>query len=72
MLVLSRKRGEKLVISGDITLTVLEVKGNRVRIGIEAPDHVRIAREELAFWQEIAAGGDGELDPDLERKTDWS
>ena len=50
MLVLSRKPGEKIVIDNDITITVVEVKGNRVRVAIDAPDHVRILRSELAFW----------------------
>jgi carbon storage regulator len=59
MLVLSRKRGEKLVIGNGITVTVVEVVGNRVRLGIEAPDDVRILRGELAWWQ------DDQVDPDL-------
>ncbi len=50
MLVLSRKPGEKVVIDDTITLIILEMKGNRVRIGFEAPDDVRVLREELAFW----------------------
>ncbi len=52
MLVLSRKPGEKLVIAGGITITVVEVTGNRVRIGIDAPADVRIMREELVRWQD--------------------
>jgi carbon storage regulator len=47
MLVLSRKQGEKVQIGTDITLTVLEVKGNRVRLGIGAPPDVSILRAEL-------------------------
>jgi carbon storage regulator len=47
MLVLTRKPGEKAHIGSDITFTVLETKGNRVRIGIDAPTHVPIVREEL-------------------------
>jgi len=47
MLVLSRKLGEKVRIGSDISLVVVEVKGNRVRFGIDAPGHVRILREEL-------------------------
>ena len=47
MLVLSRKSGEKVLIGGNITVTVLEVQGNRVRIGIDAPLDVAILREEL-------------------------
>ncbi len=52
MLVLSRKPGEKLIIGDNITLTILEVIGNRVRVGIEAPGDVRILRAELAWWLE--------------------
>jgi carbon storage regulator len=52
MLVLSRKPGEKVVIGEGITVTVLEVVGNRVRVGIEAPGDVRILRGELACWLE--------------------
>jgi len=47
MLVLSRKVGERLVISGNITVVVNRVAGNRVTLGIEAPDTVRIVRGEL-------------------------
>ena len=54
MLVLTRKPGEKVIIGGCIVVTVVEVTGNRVRIGIDAPDHVPILREELAVWREEA------------------
>jgi carbon storage regulator len=47
MLVLSRKVGEKLIIGGDITIVVNRVAGNRVTIGIEAPESVRVIRAEL-------------------------
>jgi carbon storage regulator len=47
MLVLNRKPGEKVRIGSDITLAVLEVRGNRVRIGLAAPAQIRIARQEL-------------------------
>lgn len=48
MLVLTRSVGERLIIGdGDIKLSVLEVKGNQVRIGIEAPRNVAIHREEI-------------------------
>jgi len=58
MLVLSRKPGEKVIIGDGITLTVVEVKGNRVRIGIDAPDDVRILRAELDCWQDEGACGE--------------
>jgi carbon storage regulator len=47
MLVLSRKEGEAIVIGKDIEVKVLSVGGGRVRIGIEAPKHVPICRDEL-------------------------
>lgn len=46
MLVLSRKAGEQILI-GDVVVKVLEVRGNRVKLGIEAPKGVRILRDEL-------------------------
>jgi carbon storage regulator CsrA len=47
MLVLTRKLNEQIVIGSDITLTVVRVHGNTVRLGIEAPRHVRVLRGEL-------------------------
>jgi carbon storage regulator len=47
MLVLNRKTGEKIHVGDNITITVLEVQGNRVRIGIDAPTDVAILRAEL-------------------------
>ena len=47
MLVLTRKIHEQILIGSDITLTVVRVHGNAVRIGIEAPRHVRVIRGEL-------------------------
>ena len=47
MLVLSRKKGERIMIGDKIVITVLEVKGDRVRLGIEAPDDVGIWRQEI-------------------------
>ena len=63
MLVLSRKPGEKVVLSGDITVTVVSVSANKVRLAFDAPDQVRILRAELLGWQ------DGPVpDPDPEGK----
>ena len=52
MLVLSRKPGEKVVIDGGITITVVEVIGGRVKLGIEAPADVVILRGELVAGRE--------------------
>ncbi len=49
MLVLSRKQNEKICIGEEITVTVVKLKGNRVRIGIEAPNHIQVLRGELTF-----------------------
>lgn len=47
MLVLSRRAGESVVLGDDITVTVLEVRGDVVRIGIDAPRDVKVHRAEL-------------------------
>ena len=47
MLVLSRKLNEKIVIDGDIVITVVKIERNQVRIGIEAPGHIPVYREEI-------------------------
>lgn len=47
MLVLSRKLNEKIIINGDIVVTVVKIDRNQVRIGIEAPGHVPVYREEI-------------------------
>lgn len=52
MLVLTRKCGEKVVMpQQEVVITVLEVRGDRVRLGIEAPADIRIHRQEI--WQRI-------------------
>lgn len=47
MLILTRRVGESLIIGDDITLTVLGVKGNQVRIGVDAPRDVAVHRQEI-------------------------
>jgi carbon storage regulator len=47
MLVLTRKNGQEVIIDGRIRITIVSVKGDRVRIGIVAPPEVRVDREEV-------------------------
>ena len=47
MLVLTRKSDESIKLGDDITIKIVEIKGNSVRLGIEAPDGLRIYRKEL-------------------------
>ncbi|MEQ6889295.1 carbon storage regulator CsrA [Halomonas sp. CS7] len=47
MLILTRRVGETLMIGDDVTVTVLGVKGNQVRIGVNAPKDVAVHREEI-------------------------
>jgi len=54
MLILTRRVGESLMLGQDITVTVLGVKGNQVRIGIDAPKDVAVHREEI--FQRIQNG----------------
>lgn len=59
MLILTRRVGESVVIGEDVTVTVLGVKGNQVRIGINAPKTVAVHREEI--FERIKSGqGAGE------------
>jgi carbon storage regulator len=52
MLVLTRRFGERIVVPDlDLTVTVLGIEGNRVRLGISAPDRVEVYREEI--WHRI-------------------
>lgn len=51
MLILTRKPGEQLIIGDNITVEVLGVKGNQVRIGIDAPKDINIVRNELLEHQ---------------------
>jgi carbon storage regulator len=65
MLILTRRVGESVVIGEDVTVTVLGVKGNQVRIGINAPKHVAVHREEI--FERIKNGrgaGDGNAPAD--------
>ena len=47
MLILTRRVGERLIIGDDVTITILSIKGNQIRIGIDAPREVKVHREEV-------------------------
>lgn len=47
MLILTRRVGETLMIGDDVTVTVLEIKGNQIRIGVNAPKETSVHREEI-------------------------
>jgi len=54
MLVLSRKKDESIVINNDITIVVVEIRGDKVRLGVEAPKEVPVHRQEV--YEAIARG----------------
>lgn len=58
MLVLTRKSGESIVIGDEVVITVLEVRGGQVRLGVEAPREVTIHRSEV---HEQVTGEDGSV-----------
>jgi len=62
MLVLSRKKNESIVINDDITIVVVEIRGDKVRLGVEAPKEVPVHRREVfdAIRRNEAAGGSKE------------
>lgn len=52
MLILSRREGEKILIGDDIIVTIQQIRGGQVRVGIEAPPEVQVLRDELVEPQE--------------------
>lgn len=59
MLVLSRKKNESIVINGNITVFIVEVRGDKVRLGISAPKDVPVHRKEI--WDAICAAKEDEV-----------
>ena len=65
MLVLSRKKNESIVINNDITIVVVEIRGDKVRLGVEAPKEVPVHRREVyvAIKRHNTSSPSSEADP---------
>ena len=66
MLILTRRVGETLMIGDEVTVTVLGVKGNQIRIGVNAPKHVAVHREEIYERIQTEKSAEKSEDKDLE------
>ncbi len=82
MLVLSRKLNETIVIDGNIRVTVVGIRGNQIRLGIEAPKNLAIVREELCRSRgvgsretnaasEVQAGDGSRLAASVSTQAEW-
>jgi len=70
MLVLSRKTGECIMIRDDIVVTVIEVRGDKVRLGIEAPRSVSVHRREVYDAIKRSDEGSPTISPDIPASND--
>lgn len=70
MLVLSRKKNESIVINNDITIVVVEIRGDKVRLGVEAPKEVPVHRREVYDAIHRAASGGSTNGAAADRATD--
>lgn len=68
MLILTRRVDERIFIGDDITLCVLDIEGNRVRLGLEAPKDVAILREEVQQRYDVEASNDARHSGDADSK----
>ena len=68
MLILTRRVGETLVIGDDVTVTVLGVRGNQVRLGVNAPKDIAVHQEEI--YQRIQNEKSGEISSESDENND--
>ena len=66
MLVLSRRKAERIQIGENIEILVVEIRGGRVRLGIRAPQEIRVLRSEIALLQTMDAIHDTTSEADME------
>ena len=70
MLILTRRAGETVMIGSDVTITVLGVKGNQVRLGINAPKDVAVHREEIYERIKSEKASEGAAAPSTDDKSE--
>ena len=63
MLILTRRTNESIIINDNITVTLLGIKGNQVRLGICAPDNVKVNRQEIYERKYMSHPSDGDAPP---------
>lgn len=67
MLVLSRQRDESIIIGDDIVITVVDIRGDKVRLGIQAPSEIPVHREEIYDLIKKEAEQNAQAKPDSEK-----
>ena len=72
MLILTRRVGETVMIGDDVTVTILGVKGNQVRVGINAPKNVAVHREEIYERIKREKHGDSQGEPHENEPADFA
>ena len=72
MLILTRRVGETVMIGADVTVTVLGVKGNQVRVGINAPKNVAVHREEIFERIKREQDQNASRDADVESNPEYA
>lgn len=60
MLVLSRKESQRIRVGDSIVVTIVKIAGDKVRVGIKAPDDVLVLRDELETWEQPAEGAEAQ------------